>query len=282
MQQGLATYFLTLRNGANVFSGLQNGTSLGGTVAVVESEDVNYPVEAGETTLGHVTISTTGDPTSPIVAVFDTNGEAGSLRAAAESYGAHHFNWFQVVHSDALPANQVSDDVNVVGALLGAPRISPPSGGTGQTDIEFRDGVYADDKPLLWNEIQVGPDDFAADQSTTKKDFYSLREFTDNSEAPAPAGVNPAVGDPSLQTSLNYNVGPWVGDISSVGESVEIRVWLVAVDINGDPVRYLRGFSYQQAENAAFGGGSAISGVSELPGSPATTGDNEDALLGSF
>ena len=66
-------------------------------------------------------------------------------------------------------------------------------------------------------------------------------------------------------------------------ESIDVRVWLVAVDINGDQVRLLRGFNYKQAENS-LGGPSiqVISGIAEMPGSPATTGDNDDALLIGF
>ena len=284
MQLSITTFFANAtagspNGGTNISTSIPNGGFLGGAVPVVDSSDVSIPIEAGETLLGTVTISTTGIATDPVSAVFDTNGDAGSLAAAAAAYGAHHFNWFQVVHSDAQPPNAPSDDLLVVGAAVSSPRISPPSGGSGQTAPNAQDGVFADDKPLLWNEIQTLPGDFSADQ-TVGGAFYSVKEFTDNDTAPAPAGVDPAVGDPSQQTQLFYGVGPWVGDIGGSGEAVEVRVWLVAVDINGDPVRYLRGFSYQQGENALSGSPvQVIAGIAEMPGSPATTGDSEDLIL---
>ena len=284
MQLSITTFFANAtagspNGGTNISTSIPNGGFLGGAVPVIDSSDVSIPIEAGETLLGTVTISTTGDATDPVSAVFDTNGEAGSLAAAAAAYGAHHFNWLQVVHSDAQPPNAPSDDLLVVGAAVSSPRISPPSGGSGQTVPSAQDGVFADDKPLLWNEIQTLPGDFSADQ-TVGGAFFSVKEFTDNDSAPAPAGVDPAVGDPSQQTQLFYGVGPWVGDVAGAGEAVEVRVWLVAVDINGDPVRYLRGFSYQQGENALTGSPvQVISGIAEMPGSPATTGDSEDLIL---
>lgn len=280
MQFSVGTMFASSL-GVDVTTSIPNGFNASGlpAVDVVDSSDVTIPIEAGETLLGTVTISTTGDATDPVSAVFDTNGDAGSLAAAAAAYGAHHFNWLQVVHSDAQPPNAPSDDLLVVGAAVSSPRISPPSGGSGQTAPNAQDGVFADAKPLLWNEIQTLPGDFSADQ-TVGGAFYSVKEFTDNDTAPAPAGVDPAVGDPSQQTQLFYGVGPWVGDIGSAGEAVEVRVWLVAVDINGDPVRYLRGFSYQQGENSYTGPAvQGIAGIAEMPGSPATTGDSEDLIL---
>lgn len=270
--------------GVNVTSTVPNGFNASGLdpYDVIDSTDVSIPIEAGETLLGTVTISRTGDPADPVSAVFDTNGEAGSLAAAAAAYNAHHFNWLQVVHSDALPPNAPSDDIGAVGPVVSSPRISPPSGGSGQTEASAQNGVFADDKPLLWNEIQTPPGEFAADQTTVGA-FYSVKEFTDNVDAPAPEGVDPSVGDPSQQTQLFYEVGPWVGDIAGLDEAVEVRVWLVAVDINGDPVRYLRGFSYQQGENSITGSPlQVISGIAEMPGSPGTTGDSDDLLVPAF
>ncbi|MBC8261594.1 MAG: hypothetical protein H8E43_07245 [Planctomycetia bacterium] len=254
-------------------------------VDILDESDLVISVEAGSTLLGSITVSETGDSNSPIEAVFDTNGESGSLAAAAAAYGAHHFNWYQVVTSDDLPPNAPSGDLNAVGASLSSPRISPPSGGTGQTAIAADNGVYADDKPWLWNEIQVDPSAFSIDQDAELEDFFGVREFTDNVGAPAPAGTNQAVGDPSLQTTLSYDMGPWLGVVDEIaggsGDRVEVRVWLVAVDVNGDAVRVLRGFTFQVGENNASGSYVSVnSGAAELPGSAGSTGD--DGLLGSF
>ena len=284
MQSGITTYFGSLRatspQSPNVSSSLLNGFTLGGTVPIIESEDVSYAVEAGETVVGEVTISLSGDPASPVVATFDTSADAGSLAAAAAAYGADHFNWLQVFNSDALPPNAPSDDLGSVGSTLASRRISPPSGGTGQTEISAQNGVYADSIPLLWNETQDPIGNYTADQTLSKLPTL-VREFTDNQDSPA--GTNPAIGDPSQQTQLYYEIGPWAGDVAGSGEAVEVRVWLVAVAADGTPVRYLRGFTYTQGENDRTGSPvQVISGISELPGSPGTTGDSDDALLGSF
>ena len=282
MQQGVLTFFDS-STGTDVQSTLISGLYSGGVVRVIESNDVSIPIESGVTQVGEVVITTTDDPTNPVTATFDVSGDAGTLAAAAQAYGAHHFNWLQVVRSDSIPPNAPSNDLLTVGAPLPTPRISPPAGGTGQSQANADDGIVGDDKPWLWNEVQVPLANYTADQDTDSASFFPLREFTDNSTAPAPAGVDPAVGDPSLQTSLSYNVGPWLGNISDSGESVEVRVWLAAVDINGDAVQILRGFTFTQGEGTFLGNTiQVISGIAEMPGSPATTGDNDDALLIGF
>ncbi len=218
MQFGVLTYFNGLR-GPNPFTVLNNPPTNfpPEQQAVIDDSDVSYMVEAGETVVGEVTISVTGDASNPVTATFDTSAGSGDLAAAAAAFGAHHFNWYQVVHSDALPPNAPSDDLGSVGATVSAPRISPPSGGSGQSAINARDGVFADDIRLLWNETQVAPSEYTADQTDVGA-FYTVTEFTDNPTAPAHPGVSAAVGDPAQQTELYYEIGPWVGDVSSLGD----------------------------------------------------------------
>jgi len=176
MQQGVTTYFNASRSGVDVTTTLLNGVAYGGTVPVIDSEDVTFPVEAGETLLGNVTISITGNPANPVVATFDTSADAGTLAVAAAAYGAHHFNWLQVVRSDSLPPNAPSNNVGSVGSALTTPRISPPSGGTGQTAASAVDGIIGDDKPWLWNEVQVPLGSYTADQDTDGASFFPLRD----------------------------------------------------------------------------------------------------------
>ncbi|MDE0957081.1 MAG: hypothetical protein OSB12_00455 [Planctomycetota bacterium] len=249
----------------------------------LDSSDPEIAVMSGETRLGRITLIETGDPDSPIEASFETVGDAGTLGAAAAALGGHHFNWYQLITTDDDPERAVSGDLASTGSLLTVPRIDPPSGGTGQSANFANNGIYADDKPWLWNEVQVPPGDFAADQNESAVDFYCVREFTNNSGAPTPAGIDPCVGDPAVQSSLVYNVGPWIGNVSTIGDRFQIRAWLVLVDENGDQVRLLNGFTFSQQVTAGSGGNGisvTTTGVAQMPGSPGVTGD--DTILSGF
>jgi hypothetical protein len=86
-----------------------------------------------------------------------------------------------------------------------------------------------------------------------------------------------------VQSSLAYNVGPWIGSVSTIGDRFQIRTWLVLVDENGDQVRLLNGFTFAQQVTAGSEGiGSAVTttGVAQMPGSPGVTGD--DTILSGF
>jgi len=252
------------------------------TDLVIDEIDLEIPVMQGETRLGRIIVTETGDATNPVEAEFQTVGDAGTLGAAAAALGGHHFNWYQLVITDDAPPNATSGvpgpDTMNVGAPLTVPRIDPPSGGTGQTGSLADNGIYADDKPWLWNEVQVGPDAFSDDQNEAASQFYCVREFTNNSGAPPPPGVDPCVGDPSLQGRLDYEIGPWAGNLTDIGNRFQVRVWLVLVDIDGNQVRLLNGFTFgQQVTSGAGGIGSATTttGIAQMPGSPGTTGDDE-------
>ncbi|MGE4619026.1 MAG: hypothetical protein AAEJ04_04365 [Planctomycetota bacterium] len=262
---------------------LLNGGTIGGGLEppILDLNPVEIPISSGETVLGSITINETGDANSPVEATFETFGHAGTLGAAAAALGGHHFNWYQVVTVDDQPALSSSDDVNVAGSDLVAPRIDPPSGGTGQTAPSALDGIYADAKPWLWNEVQTSPEGFSADQTTTGI-FHCVREYTNNSAAPSPAGVDACVGNPNAQTHLSYEIGPWmqglVNDgLNGDGERFQVRVWLVCVDANGDAVRLLNGFTYGQQ---VTGASALTTGTAEMPGSPGAT--NDDLLLLGF
>ncbi len=249
----------------------------------LDSSDPEIAVMSGETRLGRITLIETGDPDSPIEASFETVGDAGTLGAAAAALGGHHFNWYQLITTDDDPERAVSGDLASTGSLLTVPRIDPPSGGTGQSANFANNGIYADDKPWLWNEVQAPPGDFAADQNESAVDYYCVREFTNNSGAPTPAGIDPCVGDPAVQSSLVYNVGPWIGNVSTIGDRFQIRAWLVLVDENGDQVRLLNGFTFSQQVTAGSGGNGisvTTTGVAQMPGSPGVTGD--DTILSGF
>ncbi|MBT6453300.1 MAG: hypothetical protein HOK60_09920 [Planctomycetes bacterium] len=253
------------------------------TDLLIDEIDLEIPVMQGETRLGRITLIETGDPDNPLEASFETVGDAGTLGAAAAALGGHHFNWYQQITIDDDPARAVSGDLAATGALLTVPRIDPPSGGTGQSANFANNGTYADDKPWLWNEVQVPPGDFAADQNESAADYYCVREFTNNPGAATPAGIDPCVGDPAVQSSLAYNVGPWIGSVSTIGDRFQIRTWLVLVDENGDQVRLLNGFTFAQQVTAGSEGiGSAVTttGVAQMPGSPGVTGD--DTILSGF
>jgi hypothetical protein len=243
----------------------------------------------GDTRLGRITLTETGDASNPVEAVFETIGDAGTLGAAAAALGGHHFNWYQLVITDDAPPNATSGEYTTaistltVGAPLTVPRIDPPSGGTGQTSSSADNGIYADDKPWLWNEVQVGPGAFSDDQDEGASQFYCVREFTNNPLAATPPGVDPCVGDPSQQSSLTYQIGPWAGNLTDIGNRFQVRTWLVLVDIDGNQVRLLNGFTFgQQVTTGALGNGISITttGVAQMPGSPGTTGD--DTILQGF
>jgi hypothetical protein len=257
------------------------------TDLVIDEIDLEIPVMQGVTRLGRITLTETGDATNPVEAVFETIGDAGTLGAAAAALGGHHFNWYQLVIADDAPPNATSGvpgpDTATVGAPLTVPRIDPPSGGTGQTASFADNGIYADDKPWLWNEVQVGPGAFSDDQNESASAFYCVREFTNNPLAATPPGVDPCVGDPSQQSSLTYQIGPWAGNLTDIGNRFQVRTWLVLVDIDGNQVRLLNGFTFgQQVTPGAGGIGSATTttGVAQMPGSPGTTGD--DTILQGF
>jgi hypothetical protein len=257
------------------------------TDLVIDEIDLEIPVMQGETRLGRITLTETGDATNPVEAVFETIGDAGTLGAAAAALGGHHFNWYQLVIADDDPPNATSGvpgpDTATVGSPLTVPRIDPPSGGTGQTASFADNGIYADDKPWLWNEVQVGPGAFSDDQNEAASAFYCVREFTNNPGTATPPGVDPCVGDPSQQSSLTYQIGPWAGNLSDIGNRFQVRAWLVLVDIDGNQVRLLNGFTFgQQVTPGAGGIGSATTttGVAQMPGSPGTTGD--DTILQGF
>jgi len=255
---------------------------------IVGDADPIVDVMNGETRLGTITMTETGDPDNPLEAVFETIGDAGSLAAAATALGGHHFNWYQLVTTDALPSRAPSGAAGSVGSLLTSPRIDPPSGGTGQTSNFADNGVYADDKPWLWNEVQAGPSDFAEDQDDDAAVLHCVREYTNNSASPSPAGIDPCVGDPALQSSLGYDLGPWMGGLSAVGETFQVRVWLVLVDSNGDMVRLLNGFTFGQEVTTGVGGvgvKTMTTGIAEMPGSPGVTnfqGVPDDSHLSGF
>ncbi len=262
----------------------------GGTVAggldppILDLAEKQISISSGETLMGTITISETGDANSPVEAVFETFGMGGDLGAAAAAFGGHHFNWYQVVTVDDQPALSPSNDASLPGDPLAAPRIDPPSGGTGQTANSALDGIYADAKPWLWNEIQAPPSEFAADQTTTGV-FHCVREYTNNSGSPSPEGIDPCVGDPSAQTHLRYEVGPWMqgladDGLNGDGERFQVRVWLVCVDENGDAVRLLNGFTYGQQVTGTGATSTRTTGTAEMPGSPGATDD--DLLLPGF
>jgi hypothetical protein len=253
----------------------------------LDESDLEIPVMQGDTRLGRITLTETGDASNPVEAVFETIGDAGTLGAAAAALGGHHFNWYQLVTTDDAPPNATSGvpgpDTATVGAPLTVPRIDPPSGGTGQTASFADNGTYADDKPWLWNEVQVGPGAFSDDQNEAASQFYCVREFTNNPLAATPPGVDPCVGDPSQQSSLTYQIGPWAGNLTDIGNRFQVRTWLVLVDIEGNQVRLLNGFTFgQQVTTGALGNGISITttGVAQMPGSPGTTGD--DTILQGF
>ncbi|MEE2856096.1 MAG: hypothetical protein VX949_01740 [Planctomycetota bacterium] len=257
------------------------------TDLVIDEIDLEIPVMQGETRLGRITVAETGDATNPVEAVFETIGDAGTLGDAAAALGGHHFNWYQVVTTDDSPPNATSGvpgpDTMNVGAPLTVPRVDPPSGGTGQTASFADNGTYADDKPWLWNEVQVGPGAFSDDQNESASQFYCVREFTNNPGTATPPGVDPCIGDPSQQSSLTYQIGPWAGNLTDIGNRFQIRAWLVLVDIDGNQVRLLNGFTFgQQVTPGAGGIGSATTttGIAQMPGSPGTTGD--DTILQGF
>ena len=249
----------------------------------LDESNAEIPVMSGETRLGRITLIETDDPDSPIEASFETVGDAGTLGAAAAALGGHHFNWYQLITTDDDPERAVSGDLAATGALLTVPRIDPPNGGTGQSGNFANNGIYADDKPWLWNEEQAPPGDFAADQNESAAVFYCVREFTNNPGAPTPAGIDPCVGDPAMQSSLAYNVGPWIGNVSTIGDRFQVRAWLVLVDENGDQVRLLNGFTFSQQVTVGAGGNGisyTTTGVAQMPGSPGVTGD--DLILSGF
>jgi hypothetical protein len=253
------------------------------TDLVIDEIDLTIPVMQGETRLGRIIVTETGDATNPVEAEFETIGDAGTLGAAAAALGGHHFNWYQLVIADDDPPNATSGDPATFGAPLTVPRIDPPSGGTGNTVLNLPNGTYADDKPWLWNEVQVGPGEFSDDQANSGLPFYCVREFTNNPFAATPPGVDPCVGDPSQQSSLSYQIGPWAGNLTDIGNRFRVRAWLVLVDIDGNQVRLLNGFTFgQQVTSGAGGIGSATTttGIAQMPGSPGTTGD--DTILQGF
>jgi len=263
---------------------LMNGGLLGVEAPILDLSDVEISILSGETELGTITITETGDPNSPVEAVFETFGLAGNLAAAAAALGGHHFNWYQVVTTDDQPANSPSNDANVPGSPLSVPRIDPPSGGTGQTAVQALDGIYADAKPWLWNEVQAPPSAFAADQTTTGV-FHCVREYTNNSGTAPEEGVDPCVGNPSAQTYIRYEAGPWMqglfdDGLDGDGERFQVRVWLVCVDINGDAVRLLNGFTHGQQVSGTGPNSVRTTGAGQMPGSPMVTDD--DLLLQGF
>lgn len=264
---------------------LNGGTLAGGLEPpILDLADIEVPVQSGETVLGNITIVETGDPNSPVEATFETFGLAGDLSAAAAALGGHHFNWYQVITVDDQPARSPSNDANVAGDLLTAPRIDPPSGGTGQTADSAFDGIYADAKPWLWNEVQAPPSEFAADQ-TTNGVFHCVREYTNNPGAASAEGIDPCVGDPVAQTHLRYEVGPWMqglidDGLDGDGERFQVRVWLVCLDSNGDAVRLLNGFTFGQQVTGTGVNSVRTTGTGQMPGSPGATDD--DLLLPGF
>ncbi|MEO2149940.1 MAG: hypothetical protein ABGY15_07115, partial [bacterium] len=77
--------------------------------------------------------------------------------------------------------------------------------------------------------------------------------------------------------------GPWIGNVSTIGDRFQVRAWLVLVDENGDQVRLLNGFTFSQQVTLGAGGNGisyTTTGVAQMPGSPGVTGD--DTILSDF
>ncbi|MGE4633620.1 MAG: hypothetical protein AAEJ47_11340, partial [Planctomycetota bacterium] len=280
MQAGESSWMVSLSKRMS----LMNGGLLGIEAPILDLDDAEIPIMAGETELGTITITETGDPNSPVEAVF-TTPYPQKLGDAATALGGHHFNWYQVVTVDDQPANSPSNDADVAGSPLLVSRIDPPSGGTGQTAVQALDGIYADAKPWLWNEIDAPPSAFAADQTVTSEDFHCVREYTNNAASDPTDGADLCVGDPFSQDEFRYEIGPWMQGLSDDGldgdgERFQVRVWLVCVDINGDAVRLLNGFTYGQQVSGTGSGSVRTTGAGQMPGSPMVTDD--DLLLQGF